>query len=182
MNITEAQKEMRLRFAGGFYGQLVSSVVWLVSAATADRGSTGAAMACLVFGGFLIFPMTELLVRANKAAPLSKENTLRWLGMQVAFVLPFSMPLLLPITRYSTGLFYPAMMILLGAHYIPFVFLYGMRAFAVLAAFLIGGGFYLAVSGEHRFSTGAWYASVILFVFAFVARMVVKAERPDESA
>jgi hypothetical protein len=74
------------------------------------------------------------------------------------------------------------MMILLGAHYIPFVFLYGMRAFAVLAAFLFGGGFYLAVSGPHRFSTGAWYASVVLLAFAFVARMIVKAERPDESA
>jgi len=28
----------------------------------------------------------------------------------------------------------------LGAHYLPFVFLYGMRIFAVLAAFLVGGG------------------------------------------
>jgi hypothetical protein len=181
MNIAEAQKEIRLRFAGGFYGQLVSSVVWFVSAASADRISTGAAMACLVFGGFLIFPMTELLVWANKAAPLSRGNALRWLGMQVAFVLPLSMPLLLPVTRYSIGLFYPAMMILLGAHYLPFVFLYGMRVFAALAAFLIGGGVYLAVSGAHRFSAGAWYTSVVLLVFALIARIIVKAERPNET-
>jgi hypothetical protein len=177
MNIAEAQKEIRLRFAGGFYGQLVSSVVWLGSAVLADRVSTGAAMVCLVFGGFFIFPMTEFLARANKAPPLSRGNALRWLGMQVAFVLPLSMPLLLPVTRYSIGLFYPAMMILLGAHYLPFVFLYGMRVFAALAVFLLGGGLYLAVSGAHRFSVGAWYTSVVLLVFAFVARMIVKAER-----
>lgn len=138
-------------------------------------------MACLVFGGFFIFPLTEFLAWANKAAPLSKENSLRWLGMQVAFVLPLSMPLLLPITRYSMGLFYPAMMILLGAHYLPFVFLYGMRVFAALAAFLLGGGIYLAVSGAHQFSAGAWYTAVVLLIFAFVARMIVKAERRNET-
>jgi hypothetical protein len=43
--------------------------------------------------------------------------------MQVALVLPFSMPLLLPVGRYRLNWFYPATMILLGAHYIPFVFL-----------------------------------------------------------
>jgi hypothetical protein len=182
MDIAEAQKENRLRFAGGFYGQLVSSALWFMSAAVADRVSTRAAIACLVFGGFLIFPITDFLAWANKAAPLSRGNALRWLGMQVAFVLPFSMPLLLPVTRYSIGLFYPAMMILLGAHYIPFIFLYGMRAFAALAAFLIGGGVFLAVSGPHRFSAGAWYTSVVLFFFAFVARMIVKAERADKTA
>jgi hypothetical protein len=182
MNIADAQKEMRLRFAGGFFGQMVSSVLWLVSAALADHVSTGAAITCLVFGGFLIFPMTEFLARANKAAPLSKGNALRWLGMQVAFVLPLSMPLLLPVTRYSVGLFYPAMMILLGAHYFPFVFLYGMRIFAGLTIFLIGGGVYLALSGPHRFSVGAWYTSVVLLVFAFIAYALVKAERTTKRA
>ena len=33
----------------------------------------------------------------------------------------------------------------LGAHYPPFVFLYGMRMFAVLAALLIGGGTLIAM-------------------------------------
>jgi len=83
----------------------------------------------------------------EQSSAFEQRNALRWLGMQVAFVLPLSMPLLLPVTRYSIGLFYPAMMILLGAHYLPFVFLYGMRVFAALAVFLLGGGLYLAVSG-----------------------------------
>jgi len=52
--------------------------------------------------------------------------------MQIAFVLPLSMPLLLPVSLYRLNWFFPAMMILLGAHYLPFVFLYGMRMFAVL--------------------------------------------------
>ena len=32
-----------------------------------------------------------------------------------------------------------SVMVLLGAHYIPFVFLYGMRMFAVMAALVVGG-------------------------------------------
>jgi hypothetical protein len=66
--------------------------------------------------------------------------------MQVAFVLPCSMPLLLPVSRFDLNLFYPALMILLGAHYLPFVFLYGMRIFGVLAAFLLGGGITIAIN------------------------------------
>jgi hypothetical protein len=43
--------------------------------------------------------------------------------MQAAFVLPLSMPLLLPVGLYRLNWFYPALMILVGAHYLPFVFL-----------------------------------------------------------
>ena len=37
------------------------------------------------------------------------------------------------------------MMVLLGAHYIPFVFLYGMRMFAVMAALIVAGGLVIAI-------------------------------------
>jgi len=68
------------------------------------------------------------------------------------------------------------MMILLGAHYLPFVFLYGMRMFAVLAAFLIGGGTLIAMYFSASFSTGAWYTGIILVVFAVLGRMIVHDE------
>lgn len=176
MTIADAQKEIRYRYAGGFYGQLVSAAVWIASAALAELTSTRAAIACLVLGGFFIFPITELLVRANKGPSLSEGNGLRWLGMQVAFVLPLSMPLLLPVTRYNPVLFYPAMMVLVGAHYVPFVFLYGMRAFIAIAAALLGGGVFLAMSGIQRFSAGAWYTAAVLVIFAFAARAIVRGE------
>ena len=131
MEIAEAQLEMRSRFAGGFYGHIVSGLLWVGSAALASWSSPRAAITALVLGGFFIFPMTELLVRTGgRRPPLSTANSLRQLGMQVAFVLPASMLLLLPVGLYRLNWFYPAMMILLGAHYLPFVFLYGMRMFA----------------------------------------------------
>jgi uncharacterized protein DUF7010 len=131
----------------------------------------------LVAGGFFIFPATELLIRAvGERAPVSPANTLWSLGAQIAFVLPLSMPLLLPVGLYRLNWFYPAMMILLGAHYLPFVFLYGMRMFAVLSALLVGGGTLIAMYFSATFSIGAWYTGALLLVFAQLGRTIVNRE------
>ena len=131
----------------------------------------------LVLGGFFIFPLTEALVRLRRGAPLSPGNTLRQLGMQVAFVLPLSMPLLLPVGLYRLGLFFPAMMILLGAHYLPFAFLYGMRMFAVLGALLVAAGVAIAMLVPQPFAFGAWVTGVVLLVFAAIGGALVRKER-----
>ncbi len=183
MNIIDAQREMRFRFSGGFYGQAVSGLIWLVSAGFASWGSSRTAIAVLVIGGFFIFPITELLVRTvGSRLTLDRRNLLPQLGMQVAFILPLSMPLLVPVSRYHLNWFYPALMILLGAHYLPFVFLYGMRMFAVMAACLLGGGVIIAMYLSSHFSIGAWYASAILLIFAVVGKLLVQKERGGDTA
>ena len=183
MEIGEAQLEMRTRFVGGFYGQIVSGVLWIVSASLATWSSPRAAITTLVVGGFLIFPVTELLIRfAAAKGPLSAANALRHLGMQVAFVLPLSMPLLLPVGLYRLNWFYPALMVLLGAHYLPFVFLYGMRMFAALAAVVAGGGLVIAMYWSSSFSVGAWYTGATLLLFAGVGGAIVRHEARDGAA
>lgn len=183
MDIGDAQRENRTRFAGGFYGQLVSGVLWLVSASLATWSTPRAAIMILVLGGFFIFPTTELLIRvAGGRSPLSPQNSLRYLGMQVAFILPLSMLLLLPVGQYRLNWFYPALMVLLGAHYIPFVFLYGMRMFAVLAGLVVGGGLVIALYWSSSFSVGAWYTGVILLVFAGIGGVIVRHEVRDGAA
>lgn len=178
MNIADAQREVRTRFVGGFYGQLVSGAVWLASASLATWSTPRAAIITLVAGGFFIFAVVELLIRlTGERARLSGDNSLRELGMQVAFVLPLSMPLLLPVSLYRLNWFYPAMMVLLGAHYVPFVFLYGMRIFGVLAALLIGGGIVIALYWSGSFSAGAWYTTAVLLVFAGVGKAIVEREQ-----
>jgi hypothetical protein len=183
MDIVDAQREMRTRFAGGFYGQLVSGVLWLVSASLATWSTPRAAITTLVLGGVLIFPTTELLIRfVGGRSPLSEQNSLRHLGMQAAFVLPLSMPLLLPVGLYRLNWFYPAMMVLLGAHYLPFVFLYGMRMFAALAALVVGGGWVVAMYWSDSFSAGAWYTAAVLVLFAGVGRTIVRRETREGAA
>ncbi len=64
------------------------------------------------------------------------------------------------------------MMVLLGAHYLPFAFLYGMRMFAVLAALLVGGGLVIAMYWSRSFSAGAGYKGATLLVFAGLGRAI----------
>jgi hypothetical protein len=92
------------------------------------------------------------------------------LAMQVAFVLPLSLPLVFAATAYRREWFYPAFMIVLGAHYLPFIFLYGMWQFGVLAALLIGSGLIIGLYLPASLSLGGWLTAAVLLVFAFIGR------------
>lgn len=177
MDIRDAQREVRSVYIGGFWGQLVSSVIWLTSAALGTWFTPKVSILAVVIGGFFIFPLTQMLLRlSGRPASVSKKNELNSLGRQVAFVLPFSMLLLVPIGHYNLNLFFPALMILLGAHYLPFATLYGMRMFLFLAGILMAMGVLIALRFPGTFSLGAWLAGLALFVFAWIGRSIAIGE------
>jgi hypothetical protein len=177
MLVKDAQREVRTVFVGGFWGQLVSSALWLSSAALATWVTPRAAILELVFGGFFIFPTTQLLLRlTGGAASLTKGNPLGHLAMQIAFTVPISMLLLVPVTEFHLNLFYPAFMVIVGSHYLPFTFLYGMRMFIPLSAILIGGGVIIAIYCPGSFTLGGWIGGLTLLVFAWIGRALVRAE------
>ena len=177
MHVLDAQREVRSVFLGGFMGQLVSGALWLASAALATWGTPRQAITVLVVGGFFIFPLTQLGLRLlGHRGALSRENPLQGLGMQVAFTLPLSLPVVGAATLYRLEWFYPAFMVVLGAHYLPFVFLYGMRMFSVLCAVLVSAGLWLGMRGPDTFAPGAWITGVILLTFAFLGRVLVARE------
>jgi hypothetical protein len=62
VNISDAQRDVRSVFLGGFPGQLVSSLVCLLSAVLATWLSPKSAIIALFVGGFFIFPLTSGLV------------------------------------------------------------------------------------------------------------------------
>ena len=173
----DAQREGRSVYIGGFWGQLVSSVIWLVSAALGTWVTPKASILTVLIGGFFIFPLTQMLLRlSGRRASVSRENSFHSLGMQVAFVLPFSMLLLVPVGLYNLNLFFPALMVLLGAHYFPFATLYGMRMFLFLGGILIAAGVLIAHYFSESFSLGAWIAGLALFVFAWMGRSIATRE------
>jgi hypothetical protein len=178
MLVQDAQRELRTVFIGGFWGQLVVSAMWLASAALGTWDTPRAAILALVVGGFFIFPVTQLLLRLTGGpASLSKNNPLGNLAMQLAFALPMTMLLLVPVTAFRLNWFYPALMVLVGAHYLPFTFLYGMRMFVPLSAVLIGGGVVIALYFSGSFSLGGWISGVVFFIFAWMGRASVQSEK-----
>jgi hypothetical protein len=167
MQIEDAQREVRQAYLGASVGQFVSAAVWLVSAALATWGSRNTAMLALIVGGVLIFPVTRLLLALLRApTALSRDNPLNALGMQVAFTVPLAIPLVLAAVRTHAAWFYPGFMIVVGAHYLPFITMYGLRQFAVLAVLLVAGGWLLPVLAPGAFALGGWIGGGVLLAVA----------------
>jgi len=179
MEILSAQKDVRQTFIGGFAGQLVSTAIWCLSAAACTWHSLRLGEWVLILGGFFIFPLTQLVLRSmGHAYALPKGHPMNALGMQVAFTLPLTLPLVIAIAALHPVWFYPAVMIALGAHYLPFIFMYGMWQFGILSATLIASGVAISRYPPTPVSLGAWLTGAVLFASAFVGRHVALSERP----
>ncbi len=177
MNLAACQREMRSAFLGGFAGQLVSGIIWLIAAALGTWLSPTAGMAALFFGSMGIFPLTQLTVRLlGRPDKVSPENGLWQLGSQTAFTVPLNFLLVGAATLYRETWFFPAAMIVVGSHYLPFITLYGMKIFGILAALLVVAGAGLALYGPPIFSLGGWLTGVVLIAFAWLGRQTVLAE------
>ena len=177
MTVEEAQREVRTVFMGGLVGQLVSGVLWLLSAAIGTLVSPGPGIAVLCLGGVLIFPVTQLVLRAmGRPAMPRADNPLNHLAMQIAFTIPLGLPLVGAATLHRLNWFYPASMVVVGAHYLPFVFLYGMRHFAVLCGLMVAGGVLLGLYVQGTFSLGGWLTGATLVLFGIVGGFLSRRE------
>ena len=172
MEIKVAQQDVQSTFLRGSVGQTVSGVIWLASAALGTWVSERAAILLLVLVGALIFPLTQLGLRLlGRPAGLPKGHPMNQLAMQTAFIAPLSLPVIGAAALYNINWFYPAFMLVLGTHYLPFMFLYGMWEFGVLAALLIGGGVVVGRLMPDMFTVGGWYTAVVLLLFALFVQI-----------
>ena len=167
MHVKDAQREIRSVYLGGSVGTFVSGVIWLISAALGTWVSTSSAIFGLVIGGMFIFPVTMLALKAMaRKASLSRDNPLGQLATQVAFTIPLAYPVIGAAAVHNINWFYPAFMVIVGAHYLPFVFLYGMWIYGVLAGLMVAGGWFVANGAGHSFTQAGWITGVMLVLFS----------------
>ncbi|NLD74832.1 MAG: hypothetical protein GX649_19205 [Chloroflexi bacterium] len=182
MHISDAQRDMRSAFMGGFVAQLIIGVIWAAAAAVSAWISEAAGMATLFFGSALLFPLTQGVLRLmGRPATLRPGNSLGGLAMQIAFTVPIGFLLVGAATLYERNWFFPAAMIVVGAHYMPFIFLYGMWQFGALATVLVAGGVVLALFGPDVFSLGGWFSAAVFILFAFILRGATLREERGEA-
>lgn len=176
-SLAASQKEMRSAFLGGFAGQFVAGLIWLKASLISVWINYVGAMAFLFVASLALFPLTQLFTRLmGRSAKVNPSNKLWALGSQVAFIVPLNFLLVVVVTLFNQYWFFPAAMIVVGSHYLPFVTLYGMPVFYILAAMLVLGGTAIALYAPSIFSLGGWLTGVTLIVFAFVCRKIVLAE------
>lgn len=180
MDIAVAQRDVRDVYAGGFPGQLVSGAVWLGAAAASVVVSHAAGIVTLLAGGILIFPVTTLLLKLGGGpASLPRGHPLGALAMQIAFTVPLGLLVAAAVVGYREDWFFPASMVVVGAHYLPFTFLYGTSLFAVLGGVMAFGGVALALWVPNTFALGGWVTGGLLAIFAFLLRRSHERERPE---
>jgi len=173
MNINDAQQEMRMNFLGGFAGQLVSGVIWLMAASCWLWIAPRYGMAVLFFGSMGIFPLTQLVLRLlGRSAKASPDNYLWSLGSQTAFTVPINFLLVGAATLYKQDYFFPASMIVVGAHYLPFITIYGMKLFGFLTGVLVAASIGLVFYNPSSGSLGGWITALALIVFGFIGRRI----------
>jgi hypothetical protein len=175
--LSNAQKEMRSAFLGGFAGQLVAGSIWVASAAISVFSKPEHGMLFLFLGCMAIFPLTQLVLRImGRSAKVHSGNGLWALGSQIAFTVPLNFLLVGAVILYRQEWFYPAAMIVVGTHYLPFITLYGMKIYGALAALLVLGGLGLALYGPSIFSLGGWLTGLMLIVVAILSRRITHRE------
>ncbi|WP_448238843.1 DUF7010 family protein [Microbacterium paulum] len=167
MDVKEAQQDVRRAYRGGFSGPLVSALVWVTAAAVYQWGSAAAAMVVLFIGGMLIFPLSALVLKAmGGPAFLPKKHPSNALAMQSAFTVPLGLLVAIALGTLAPSLFFPASLIIVGAHYLTFISLYGMRLYGVLAGVLVAvGAAAIFVVPTLRDASG-WIGAAVLLVSA----------------
>jgi hypothetical protein len=166
MSIAGAQADVRRIYRGGYSGPLVSVILWAAANTVYFLVSPGAAMAVLFFAGMLIFPLSAVILRLTTGSGmLPKGHPSTALAMQSAFTVPLGLLVALALGSYEPMLFFPASLIVVGAHYLVFISLYGMKVYAVLAAALLlvgtAGIFVVPEIG----AISGWIGAVVFAVF-----------------
>jgi len=171
MEIRQAQQEVRTVFLHGSVGQAVAGLIWLVSVVLGTWVDERSAILELVLAGMFIYPLTQSALRLlGRPAGLPRGHPMNQLAMEVAFIVPLSLPVIGAAALHNINWFYPAFMIILGVHYMPFIFLYGMWEFGVLAALLIAGGVAIGMFLPGTFTAGGWFAAAVLAGFALAVQ------------
>jgi hypothetical protein len=174
MLVKEAQRELRDAYFGGALGPLISGVFWIVATLIGIKVSKGAGIYALVILGMFIFPTGLLILKLMGRPFASKENPLNALATQIAFTIPASYPVIFAATIHNVNWFFPAMAVIVGAHYLPFIFLYGMKIYGAIAIVLIAGATFLGLYCPGHYDYAGWFTGAVLLLSSPAAYLAWK--------
>jgi hypothetical protein len=169
-------KEIRNSFLGGFTILIVESIIWFLAALLGDLISFKIGILIIIFGGMFFYPLGLLMQTILKRPKVKKENKINGLFTQIGLMIPLSFPLIFMLTKENVNLFFPALTIIIGIHYLPFVYAYKMNSYWALAALLVIGGSYFGFLLPENFEFCAYYTSAVLFIFSIINLFIVKNE------
>jgi hypothetical protein len=180
MNEVQNQhEEFRRCHRGGAAYLLVESVLWFTASMFGAHGHYRISILILVFGGMLIHPLSMGVSRTLKLPALPQSNKLTNLNILIALTIPLGLPLVFMTIRGGDfNLFFPAFCVLIGAHWLPFIYIYRMKSFAVLAGLFVAVGIFFGFVKTVSFATPGFVAAGLLLLFAFLHFRITASEEP----
>jgi hypothetical protein len=176
--LSDQHVEFRRCHLGGAVYLAVESFLWLLSATLGAAGQVPAAMLVLLLGGMLVYPIATACSRLLKMPRPDNSNRLSILITWIALTIPLGVPLVLMATSAGReNLFYPAFTVLVGAHWLPFAYVYSMKSFVTLAGILVLAGILFGFVFPQFFAACGFAAGGILLLFAIIHFVVVRGER-----
>jgi len=169
-------KEIRYSFLGGFTILIIESVIWILAGLLGDLISFKIGVLIIIIGGMLFYPLGLLMQIILKRPKVKKENNINGLFTQIGLMIPLSFPLIFMLTKENINLFFPALTIIIGIHYLPFVYAYKMNSYWILAVILVIGGSYFGFMLPENFGICAYYTGTVLFIFSIINLLIVKKE------
>ncbi len=168
--------EIRHSYLGGFSILLVEGFIWLLAGFFWNFVSFKIGILIIIIGGTFFYPLGQLLQLILKRPEIRKENPLKLLFTQIGLIIPFSFPLIFLLTKENVDLFFPALTIIIGAHFLPFVYAYKLNTYWVLASLLVIGGSFFGFMMQDDFFYCAYYTGSMLFLFAILNLYLTRKE------
>jgi hypothetical protein len=160
----------------GFPFLLVFAVVWIASGMLSYLVPRDVAPGIYLFLGLPATPIAIAVERRIGYVPAAKPDPLLPLTLQILFVQVVAFPAILIVWEAAPQYVPVAFAAVVGAHFLPFQWVYRTRLFGFLGVIVAVGPFVLAVvfGGAAMHYTG-FFVGVALLVGAFVARSHARA-------
>ncbi len=182
MNLDEAQRDMQRAYYDGATGLFASATAWLAATLAAWLSTPGTAIAVLLFGGMLIFPVSVVLSKAlGRSGFHAKDNPLGALVLGSTVWMFLAIPIAFGASLYRVEWFFPAMLLTIGGRYLTFSTLYGLRVYWFCGGVLAATGVILVML-RLPIQAGALAGSVIEYGFGIAVFAMARARAVHQSA
>jgi hypothetical protein len=176
-DLRDQHTEYRHCHLGGAVYLSVEGILWLLSAALGAAGQIPIAMLILLIGGMFIHPIAMGCSRLLRLPSPDRSNRLPILNTWLALTIPLGLPLIFMTTSVGhPNIFFPAFAVLVGAHWLPFAYIYSMNSFLVIAGILVLVGTLFGFIFIQSFSASGFVAGGVLLLFAAIHYFMVRRE------
>jgi len=166
MKVEAAQKDMRDAYLGGGSGVFVSGLVWLISGMIALFGAAETSIIVFFIAGIFIHPIGILIVKLfQRSGKHNAENAFGKLAMESTIFLFVGLFIVYSLFQTVPNWFYPIMLLIIGARYLIFQTIYGLKVYWILGTILMATGI-LCLSTNQPFHVAGILGGVIELIFS----------------